>query len=87
MDKTIRQDTQTIIARLGQGAWFVTFTKKDGTDRTIRCTRDASLLPSGAVKGTDTRKDQGGLIAVWDMDTLTWKGFDAVRLVGMSQAA
>ena len=87
MEKTLRQDAQTIIARLGQGAWFVTFTKKDGTDRTIRCTRDASLLPGGAVKGTDTRKDQGGLIAVWDMDALTWKGFDAVRLVGMSQAA
>ncbi len=87
MDKSVKQDAQTILARLGQGAWFVTFTKKDGTDRTLRCTRDASLLPAGAVKGTDKRKDQGGLIAVYDLDAETWKGFDAIRLVGMSKDA
>ena len=84
MEKSVKQDVQTILARLGQGAWFVTFTKKDGTDRTLRCTRDASLLPAGAVKGTDKRKDQGGLIAVYDLDAETWKGFQAIRLVGMS---
>ena len=87
MEKSLKQDAKTIIARLGQGAWFVSFTKKDGTDRTLRCTRDANLIPGGAVKGTDNRKDQGGLIAVWDLDAETWKGFDAIRIVGMSKDA
>jgi len=83
MDKSVKQDAQTILARLGQGAWFVTFTKKDGTDRTLRCTRDASLLPAGAVKGTDKRKDQGGLIAVYDLDAGAWKGFFFDRMIAM----
>ena len=87
MDKSLKHDTKTILASLGQGVWTVTFTKKDGSERTLRCTRDASLLPAGSVKGTDTRKDQGGLIAVFDLDAGAWKGFDAIRLVGMSRAA
>jgi len=59
-------DPTAALALLAAGPVLVTFEKKDGTLRTMRCTRAPHLLPEDAVKGTDTRKDQGNLIAVWE---------------------
>jgi hypothetical protein len=73
-----------ILAILAAGPALVTFEKKDGTFRTMRCTRNPDLMPAGAVKGTDTRKDQGRLIAVWDLDAGAWKGFFFDKMVGFS---
>ena len=74
-------DPSATLAILANGPALVTFTKKDGTDRTMRCTRNPNLMPAGSVKGTDTRKDQGNLIAVWDLDAGMWKGFFFDRMV------
>ena len=71
---------------LAAGAALVTFTKKDGTLRTMRATRCPDLLPPGAVQGTDRRKDQGGLIAVFDLDAQAWKGFFFHNLVAIQPA-
>jgi len=79
-------DPSATLAILANGPALVTFTKKDGTDRTMRCTRAPALLPEGAVKGTDTRKDQGNLIAVWDLDAGAWKGFFFVKMVACRPA-
>jgi hypothetical protein len=53
----------------------------------MRCTRSPDLLPPGAVKGTDTRKDQGNLIAVFDLDAQAWKGFFFDRMVAIQPIA
>ena len=74
------------LAILAAGPALVTFTKKDGTDRTMRCTRNPDLMPAGSVKGTDTRKDQGNLIAVFDLDAQTWKGFFFDKMVAIQPA-
>ena len=74
------------LALLAAGPVLVTFTKKDGTDRTMRCTRNPDLMPAGSVKGTDTRKDQGNLIAVYDLDAQAWKGFFFDKLVAIQPA-
>ena len=71
------------LAILAAGPALVTFTKKDGTERTMRCTRSPDLMPAGSIKGTDTRKDQGNLIAVFDLDAGTWKGFFFDKMVAI----
>jgi hypothetical protein len=79
-------DPTATLAILAAGPALVTFTKKDGTDRTMRCTRNPDLMPAGSVKGTDTRKDQGNLIAVWDLDAGMWKGFFFDKMVACQPA-
>ena len=79
-------DPTATLAILAAGPALVTFTKKDGTDRTMRCTRNPDLMPAGAVRGTDTRKDQGNLIAVWDLDAGAWKGFFFDKMVACQPA-
>jgi hypothetical protein len=79
-------DPTATLAILANGPALVTFEKKDGTLRTMRATRNPDLLPAGAVKGTDTRKDQGNLIAVYDLDAGAWKGFFFDRMVAIQAA-
>ena len=79
-------DPAATLAILAAGPVLVTFTKKDGTDRTMRCTRNPDLMPAGSVKGTDTRKDHGNLIAVYDLDAQAWKGFFFDKLVAIQPA-
>lgn len=79
-------DPTSTLAILANGPALVTFEKKDGTLRTMRCTRNAALLPEGAVKGTDTRKDQGNLIAVYDLDAGSWKGFFFDKMISIQPA-
>ena len=74
------------LAILAAGPALVTFTKKDGTDRTMRCTRNPDLMPAGSVKGTDARKDHGNLIAVFDLDAQAWKGFFFDKMVAIQPA-
>lgn len=79
-------DPTATLAILANGPALVTFEKKDGTLRTMRCTRAPALLPDGAVKGTDTRKDQGNLIAVYDLDAGSWKGFFFDKMIACEAA-
>ena len=54
----------------------VTFTKKDGTSRVMRCTLKEELLP---VVDTDSdkkeRKQSDESLAVWDLDKNAWRSF------------
>ena len=79
-------DPTAALAILAAGPALVTFTKKDGSERTMRCTRNPGLMPAGSVKGTDTRKDQGNLIAVFDLDAQAWKGFFFDKMVAIQPA-
>ena len=79
-------DPSAALAILANGPALVTFEKKDGTLRTMRATRAPALLPNGAVKGTDTRKDQGNLIAVYDLDAGSWKGFFFDKMISIQPA-
>ena len=79
-------DPTAALAILAAGPALVTFEKKDGTLRTMRATRAPALLPNGAVKGTDTRKDQGNLIAVYDLDAGSWKGFFFDKMISIQPA-
>lgn len=53
----------------------VTFTKADGTERSMRCTRDFSVIPvENHPKGSVTvSTDQ---IRVWDLEKEAWRSFN-----------
>jgi hypothetical protein len=67
---------------------FVTFTKKDGEKREMRCTLNEELMKKNAtadqyeVKGAG-RKSSNEAQAVFDLDKLSWRSFrfDSVESV------
>ena len=69
----------------------ITFTKKDGDLREMRCTLNEELMRKNAtpdlyeVKGAG-RKSSDDAQAVFDLDKLAWRSFrfDAVKEVGFS---
>jgi len=54
----------------------VTFTKKDGTSRVMRCTLKEELLPAiDADPDKKERKQSDESLAVWDLDKKAWRSF------------
>lgn len=56
----------------------VTFEKKDGTQRIMRCTLRPDALPEMITESTRTsvgRRESDNTIAVWDLDLGAWRSF------------
>ena len=54
----------------------ITFTKKDGTERIMRCTLDPAKLPVQESTETNTnRKVSTETMAVFDLDVQGWRSF------------
>jgi hypothetical protein len=63
-------------AMLHQGPATVTFTKKDGTERVMNCTLEASQLPVVELKeGATPRKESTTSLRVFDLDKKEWRSF------------
>ena len=57
---------------------LVTFTKKDGSQRVMRCTLRPEALPEMITESTRTsteRRELDSTIAVWDLDLGAWRSF------------
>lgn len=80
---------QDLYTHLGNGVLVVTFTKKDGTERVMRCTRKLDLIPTdqhpttpiqtaeqiaAAVPGTVKYRDPQ-LFSVFDLEANGWRSF------------
>ena len=62
----------------------ITFTKKDGTERLMKCTLAESLIPTDKLpKGTQTKPKTDTVQAVFDLESDGWRSFswDAVTEV------
>ena len=62
----------------------VTFEKKDGSERVMKCTLKANMLPPMEVKeGASTRPENPDVLAVWDIEASGWRSFrmDSVKKV------
>jgi hypothetical protein len=73
---------ENIIEILSNKVGVVTFTKKDGNDRVMRCTLLESMIPSDkAPKGTGSVND--AVVPVFDLDLGEWRSFriDSVKEV------
>jgi inner membrane protein involved in colicin E2 resistance len=68
-----------ISQKLQQGIWNVTFTKVDGTERTMPCTLDPALLPPTVVvenqEKTVVRKLNMDTLRVFVTDIKEWRSF------------
>lgn len=54
----------------------VTFTKKDGTSRVMRCTRNTTLIPTEQHPSTEsTRKASTTSVVAFDLDKNEWRSF------------
>ena len=54
----------------------VTFTKKDGTERVMKCTLRPDLLPvQEIVEGKEPRKQNDATLAVFDVEANGWRSF------------
>ena len=54
----------------------ITFTKKDGTDRVMRCTLDPNKLPIKENTETNSqRKTNNETMAVFDLEAQGWRSF------------
>lgn len=54
----------------------VTFTKKDGTERVMKCTLDPKELPPQPVNENKTeRKNSDTALAVYDLEAKGWRSF------------
>lgn len=66
----------------------ITFTKKDGTEREMRCTLKQTLLPlAEVVESTEEDKPKRAKsetsISVFDLDVVSWRAFsiDSVKTI------
>lgn len=61
---------------LKEGIVTVTFTKKDGTKRVMRCTLDPRIIPSVDSSRTKAeRKKSNAVLPVYDVSEKGWRSF------------
>ena len=70
---------QEIVAKLSQGIHTITFTKVDGTERTMPCTLDPTLLPAVELIENEEKKVPRKLnidtLRVFVTDINEWRSF------------
>lgn len=54
----------------------VTFTKKDGTDRIMNCTRNLSTIPVEFHPKSEIQIEESDNIRVFDLDLNAWRSFN-----------
>ncbi len=62
----------------------VTFTKKDGSERIMKCTLKEDVLPE--VQNKEAKEKSQEALAVWDVESEGWRSFrwDSIKSVKFS---
>ena len=74
-------------SHLAFGPVTVTFTKKDGTERVMKCTTSLALVPvEPVVEGVETKREKKvneDVMPVYDLESKHWKSFrwDSIKQV------
>lgn len=71
---------------LEEGEVTVKFTKKDGSERVMKCTLNQNMIPTEKMpKGTGKQKSDN-TISVFDLDVDGWRSFcyDSVKEINLS---
>ena len=70
---------------LHAGPVVVTFTKADGTERTMRCTLQEGVVVPHEKKTERVKEAKENLVAVWDLEKSAWRSFkfDAIKTVAL----
>lgn len=72
------EEAKTFITEhLSENELTVTFTKKDGTQRVMRCTRNVEKIPSDKQPTTSSKEtDKTDAVRVFDLDIQEWRSFN-----------
>jgi len=66
-----------MLEHLAESEVTVTFTKKDGSDRVLRCTRNVAVIPAEhAPKNEKATAVKTDAIAAFDLDINEWRSFN-----------
>lgn len=68
---------------LSTGHVTVTFTKKDGTERVMRCTQNADLIPPSPSTVTEKREYEDQC-RVYDLDIGEWRSFKPSKVISFT---
>lgn len=83
MDLSARR--KEIVDELSKGVHQVTFTKLDGTERTISCTLDSAILPN--LKDKDSAKPiNENIITAYCVDKKEWRSFRVENVKSIEQS-
>jgi hypothetical protein len=71
-----------LMKSLAEGVVTVTFTKKDGTDRVMKCTRSSNLIPTDHQPKGETQvvTEETDNIRVFDVEAQGWRSFNFTTL-------
>lgn len=67
---------ETLLKLLSQGPTTVVFTKKDGTTRTMQCTRKIELIPVDQRPKNSIQEENSDNIRVYDLEKNGWRSFN-----------
>jgi hypothetical protein len=83
--KTISLDKQSIQSELVKGPLLVTFTKKDGALRDMKCTLAEWLVPQPEVIDTSPRvvAENNNLIKAYDLEKQAWRSFNVDSVISI----
>ena len=72
---------EELIGLLGEGPVSVTFTKADGTDRVMKCTKWMDLIPEeNHPKTQSTGDNTSDNITVFDLEKGGWRSFNITKV-------
>lgn len=75
-DKDWDKVTKWLSSVLKSNVVTVTFTKKDGTDRVMKCTLNPDILPPATlVENKKERKVNDSVMSVYDTEVQGWRSF------------
>jgi hypothetical protein len=84
-----------LVESLKKGEVVVTFKKKDGSERVMKCTKSFNIIPEDKQPKTETnveaKLDENGnpiisdLITVWDIESNGWRSFDYKSLIKVGE--
>lgn len=71
-------EKNVLIEQLSKGVVTISFTKKDGTERVMNCTRNSNLIPAEFQPKSETKSEteSGDNIRVFDVEKQGWRSFN-----------
>ena len=73
-------------SHLRMGPVNVTFTKKDGTERLMKCTLQEGVVVPHEKTTERVKEENNEILAVWDLDKNAWRSFrlDSIKTIDFS---
>lgn len=71
-------EKNVLIEQLSKDIVTLSFTKKDGTERVMKCTRNLNLIPTEFQPKSETKNESetGDNIRVFDIEKQGWRSFN-----------